>query len=190
YFGSIFAYLGEGEAPEFPRLLYFEETDLPCEVSYMEWPCNYFTQLDNATDPAHVSIAHWHFGTPLPEKVIAQETECGLVLNAPGPGRKLAPSYVHMPNAHEWGGPPRGGKTMWNYARGWRVPLDDYHHARFGIEVMASSPEEARKRWEDRNRDDARPEDIAQAVLEGRMSPRQLDVEQMSGPSMTNIQDY
>jgi 5,5'-dehydrodivanillate O-demethylase len=171
-------------------LLDFEETPYPCEISYMEWPCNYFTQLDNAVDPAHVSIAHWHFRTPLPSRVVARENECGLIITADGQGRKKTPSYVHMPNAHEWGGPPRGGKSVWNYARGWRVPLDDYHHARFGIEAVAGSEEEARERWVERTGGGTAPEEVAEEVLAGRMSPKDLDVEQQSGPSMTNIQDY
>jgi 5,5'-dehydrodivanillate O-demethylase oxygenase subunit len=101
-----------------------------------------------------------------------------------------APSYIHLPNAHEWGGPPRGGKSMWNFARGWRVPIDDYHHARFGIEAVAASREEAQKRWNDRSDTSKDPHDVAEMVLAGRMSPRELDLEQYPGPSMTNIQDY
>src|SRR5207244_11471453 len=62
YLGLIFAYLGEGEAPEFPRLPEYEHPEYVNTLSHFVWPVNYFTQLDNSIDQAHTAIAHWQFG--------------------------------------------------------------------------------------------------------------------------------
>ena len=61
YLGLIFAYLGEGEPPEFPRLPEFEN-DFIHDIWTGIWPCNYFTQLDNAVDTLHTTFVHWQFG--------------------------------------------------------------------------------------------------------------------------------
>src|SRR4051812_28753445 len=77
YLGFVFAYLGEGEAPEFPLLPEFEHPEYINEVSMLMWPGNYFTQLDNAVDQCHTAITHWHFGRGMP-KLSSLETEYGL----------------------------------------------------------------------------------------------------------------
>jgi len=181
YLGLIFAYLGEGEAPEFPRLLDYEETEFPVDTSYAVWPCNYFTQLDNAVDPLHVSIAHWHFGAPTEKHLAAQEHEWGL---------KVGAGHFELPNAHEWGGAPNGSKGSWNYARGWRVPVDDQHHLRFGIEVVASTSGEGARRAALREQWAQRGMDASEAVLAGLESSKEQTPDRFPGPALTNVQDY
>jgi 5,5'-dehydrodivanillate O-demethylase len=190
YLGLIFAYLGDGAPPPFPFLLDFEETDYPRDVSALVWPCNYFTQLDNAVDPSHTSITHWQFDRPLMKAVIAQEVECGLLVKTVDGGVEKTPSYFHMPNAHEWGGPPRGGKAAWNYARGWRVPVDDFHHIRFGLEVVATHGDEARLRGEWREKSAVIANQVAESALRGDVGTRDLTLAEYPGPALTNIQDY
>src|SRR5579871_2047258 len=53
YLGLIFVFMGEGEAPEFPRLPEFEHPEYVNELSMLMWPGNYFTQLDNSVDEGH-----------------------------------------------------------------------------------------------------------------------------------------
>jgi hypothetical protein len=43
--------------------------------------------------------------------------------------------YLTMPNTHEWAGPPGKDPSMGNFARSWRIPLDDEHHIRFDYRV-------------------------------------------------------
>src|SRR5579871_4545550 len=112
YLGLIFVYLGEGEAPEFPRLLDFEETEYPVQTSYAMWPCNYYTQLDNAMDPCHVTIAHWHFKNPMRRDLRAEEKPWGVAVAW---GSSEAAGHFELPNAHEWGGAPNGSKGSWNF---------------------------------------------------------------------------
>jgi len=191
YLGLVFAYLGEGEPPEFLRLLDFEESEFPVDPSCLIWPCNYFTQLDNAMDPEHTAIAHFQFNRPITKAVQAQETECGLLVTADlGGGVQKTPSYFTMPNGHEWGGPPRGGKNSWNYARGWRVPIDDYSHLRFGVEIVASHDGEGQQRAQWHEQAIGISNEVAQAILGGERDSRDMSLEQFPGPIMTNIQDY
>src|SRR4029078_10784938 len=57
YLGLIFAYLGEGEAPEFPRYSDLEQEGVRETSSYRR-DCNYFNNLENQCDPVHVAFAH------------------------------------------------------------------------------------------------------------------------------------
>ncbi|MBM2813182.1 MAG: pobA 2 [Chloroflexi bacterium] len=191
YLGLIFAYLGDGEPPAFPLLPEFDHPEYVIKHEVSLWPCNYFTQLDNSMDQAHTAIVHWQFQRGVPT-VSAEETEGGAVVNVVGPGYRN-PSYFMMPNAHEWGSPPRlGGKNKWSYARGWRVPVDDEHHCRFGIDVVPMTGEEAdryRQQQAERWARATRPwMDVAEDVIAGRMSPRDLKPEDY--PDLVNIQDY
>ncbi|HEY3115211.1 MAG TPA: Rieske 2Fe-2S domain-containing protein [Chloroflexota bacterium] len=191
YLGFVWAYLGEGEPPEFPRVPEFERPDYVVNLSYLEWPVNYFTQIDNAVDQAHTAMTHWHFGRGVPT-IRVDNTDYGVAVHASGPGYRN-PSHFHMPNAHEWGSPPRpGGADRWSYARGWRVPIDDSHYIRFGIDIVPLTGEEADKfqeRMAEREKKITRLGwEVGEDVLAGRMAPQELDPELY--PDLVNIQDY
>ncbi|MEA2640662.1 MAG: 5,5-dehydrodivanillate O-demethylase oxygenase subunit [Chloroflexota bacterium] len=191
YLGLIFAYLGEGEPPAFPRLPDYEDPEYTRDVEYLIWPCNYFTQLDNAVDQTHTSIAHWQFGRPIPEALVFHETDWGLDVSTQVDGAVRPPSHFLMPNAHEWGGAPRGDKVVWNYACGWRVPVDDQHHARFAVEVIASKGEAAQRRQARRvGGNDRALIEVAEAVMAGKVNGRELTPERYPEHQLTNIQDY
>ncbi|MGE0652490.1 MAG: Rieske 2Fe-2S domain-containing protein, partial [Alphaproteobacteria bacterium] len=54
YMGMVFAYLGEGEAPEFPL---FPEIDIEKDAVFFrrhEVPCNYFQRIENDLDELHI----------------------------------------------------------------------------------------------------------------------------------------
>src|SRR4051812_26449574 len=57
YLGLIFAYLGEGEAPELPRYEIFEQEGI-LSVGTEHLACNYFNRMDNSTDPVHTKFVH------------------------------------------------------------------------------------------------------------------------------------
>jgi len=192
YLGFVFAYLGEGEAPEFPRLPEFEHPEYVNELSMLMWPGNYFTQLDNSVDEGHTAITHWHFGRGMPEQISTEDTDYGIRLMTTGPGYGV-PDHFCMPNAHEWGAPPRpGAQDLWSYARGWRVPIDDQHYYRFGINVVpitGDAADEYRERTAARAAKIKRPgSEVAEDVLKGLLPPSELKPEVY--PDLVNIQDY
>ncbi|MBM2810666.1 MAG: hypothetical protein HW416_1425, partial [Chloroflexi bacterium] len=191
YVGLIFAYLGEGEPPEFPRLPEYEHPEFVNEVDMLMWPSNYFAQLDNAVDQCHTSIVHWHFNRGIP-KLSAKETEYGMMSLPEGPGYE-GPSHFIMPNIHEWTAPPRpGAQDCWSWARGWRIPIDDNHYYRFGINVVpltGDAAAEYAERQAARAARITRPGmELAEDVLSGRMSPIELKTD--PHPDLVNIQDY
>jgi 5,5'-dehydrodivanillate O-demethylase oxygenase subunit len=191
YLGFVWAYLGEGEPPEFARLPEFEHPEYVVTLTHLIWPVNYFTQIDNAVDQAHTAITHWQFGRGVPT-IKVEDTDYGLIVRASGPGY-VNPSHFFMPNAHEWGSPPRpGGADRWSYARGWRVPIDDRSYIRFGIDIVPLTGAEAdkyRERAAERQKKITRVgAEVAQEVLAGRMAPKEFDPELY--PDLVNIQDY
>ena len=127
YLGLIFAYLGEGEPPEFPLYPDWEEK-LQATDYYMR-ECNFFQHMNN--DTAHVPWVHGlRSGDPVP-LVTAVETDYGF--KSVYPDGRVHLSIFLMPNMSEVttvniGRPPydgRGGALFW------RVPIDDVSHYNF-----------------------------------------------------------
>jgi phenylpropionate dioxygenase-like ring-hydroxylating dioxygenase large terminal subunit len=59
YLGFIFAYLGEGAAPAFPRYPEIEEDNgFPLWNSKWDLPHNFFQRMENDLDEAHVHFVH------------------------------------------------------------------------------------------------------------------------------------
>jgi 5,5'-dehydrodivanillate O-demethylase oxygenase subunit len=138
YLGLVFAYFGEGAPPEFPRAPEFENDKHFAWVTTDIWPANYWAQLENSVDYAHTEFLHWHFHFKTPERVSVEETEYGVKVFVPGlsdTADHYDTMYLTMPNTHEWAGPPGKDPSMGNFARSWRIPLDDEHHIRFDYRV-------------------------------------------------------
>jgi 5,5'-dehydrodivanillate O-demethylase len=138
YLGLVFAYLGEGAPPPFPRSPEFENDRYLTLLTVDVWPANYWAQLENSIDYAHTEHLHWHFNFKTPEKVNVEETDYGIKVYVPGLSDTAAhydTMYFVMPNTHEWAGPPGKDPTMGNFARSWRIPQDDESHIRFDLRV-------------------------------------------------------
>ena len=127
YLGLIFAYLGEGEPPEFPLYPDWEEKLQTTDFYIRE--CNYFQHMNN--DTAHVPWVHGlRSGDPVP-MVTAVETDYGF--KSVYQDGRIHLSIFLMPNMSEItsvniGRPPydgRGGALFW------RVPIDDVTHYNF-----------------------------------------------------------
>ena len=85
YLGLVFAYLGDGAAPPFPRYPQLETEGVVDVSSYIRH-CNYFNTLENGVDQAHVPFTHsksnfTRFGLnwDIP-KITAEETEYGVAM--------------------------------------------------------------------------------------------------------------
>jgi len=193
YLGLIFAYLGEGEAPEFPRMPEYEHPEFVQEVTAVAWPGNFFVQIDNAVDQCHTAITHWHFNRGM-ATLTAKETEYGLISMPEGEGFS-DPSHFFMPNAHEWGlGPMKAARGPMYYSRGWRVPIDDNSYWRFGVSLLFLAGESADKYWAGQvaraKRTGQSAIQVGNAILSGAMSPMELKLHPEQYPDLVNIQDY
>src|SRR5438128_2304554 len=82
YLGLIFAFLGDGEPPEFPRYKEFEHFDGLLETDSYLRECNFFQNLENSLDQSHIGYVHGlsaaSFGQVLGRALQAQESDWGL----------------------------------------------------------------------------------------------------------------
>ncbi|MBM2810992.1 MAG: hypothetical protein HW416_1751 [Chloroflexi bacterium] len=147
YLGLIFVYVGEGEAPVFPRYSEIEREEGVLENWLEELPCNYFNRLDNAADSVHVPFVHSNRngkGARIPMNLQARETDYGMTCEDHSESRvardrsgwQRRPSMFHMPNMNLMDLGPKnkaleiGSRT----AVMWRVPIDDVNHIVIGAQ--------------------------------------------------------
>jgi len=145
YQGLVFAYLGEGEAPEFPTLSVFEDEGfVENRESYRPWP--FFTQLENSVDETHFNFTHRRtkfddigMNDEVPE-IHCEETPYGMLRmarrgNAVRKGHLLMPNWSLSSNyEHDKG---------WANHVVWRVPVDDATHTSFMADFVYKTGAEA-----------------------------------------------
>ena len=99
--GLVFAYLGEGPAPELPRYPVFESDDLILNLDSYTRACHFFNNLENAGDIAHIAFAHhdasvaWDEATDGPV-IAVEESQWGATIRATRPsGREIVSQFRH-----------------------------------------------------------------------------------------------
>jgi len=197
YLGMVFTYLGEDEPPPLPRYPEFERPEYLLFMSVSTWRSNYFTQLENSLDYAHGTFVHkqWQWGIPT---ITAQEVDGGVEVHVEGATEEPDYGYFSMPNAHEYATPPQvwWGTGARSFARGWRVPVDDYHHLRLDPEIVPLTGDAARHYVETRAADEARrqrdPVEIAESILAGDESLSDILKDPWALPAydLINIEDH
>jgi 5,5'-dehydrodivanillate O-demethylase oxygenase subunit len=197
YLGLVFAYLGEGEAPPFPRYAKLEEEGVLDVGSYVR-NCNYFNTLENGVDQAHVPFTHaksnfTKFGLnwDIP-KITAQETEYGVAMYGTRANGVSRVNHYLMPNILYIKGSPDESAEKWREAFAWRVPIDDVSHASFNLSLVHVTGDAA-ERYRERRRQQRQAvanllpaREMANAVLAGRLRIHDID----ERPDIVNIQDH
>jgi 5,5'-dehydrodivanillate O-demethylase len=193
YVGLIFAYLGEGEPPEFVRYPELEGEGI-LDAGVYTWPCSYFSSLENGVDHVHGAFVHgeirkevgW-FGVP---QVTAEESDWGIIHVGTRPDGGQRVVCHQWPNINQRkSGPPRGFPgTPWSEAIAWRVPVDDTHVSSFGVNLIHLTGADAERYLAERakGRPTVRAVDVGAAVLRG-----EERVHDVTDPRLaTNVQDY
>ncbi len=146
YLGLIFAYLGEGTAPIFPRHPEFESFDGLLEIdSYVRY-CNYFQNVENALDMSHVAFTHSDnmasFGTiGLGRNLSAEESDWGVSYRFRRDDGELRVQQFGMPNVFYMTALPTDADVGWQESLFWWVPIDDESHMQFSLHrVPATGP--------------------------------------------------
>ena len=197
YLGLIFAYLGEGVAPPFPRYAELEQEGEIDVGSYIRY-CNYFNTLENGIDQTHVPFTHaksnfTKFGLnwDIPQ-ITAAETAYGIAMHGTRKDGKARVNHYVMPNILYIKGSPESGQEGWREAFAWRVPVDDESHRSFNIALIHVSGDAAARL---RERQRQQQEIIAKLPSANEMAARALagkisvhDVEER--PDLVNIQDH
>lgn len=152
YAGLIFAYMGEGEAPEFslPRKSVFERPGALQFARLETWPCNWLQQVENSMDAVHVSFVH-HWGTvgsfgkvvnsSIPE-LSYEETDAGIrQIAVRSAGSKRVSDWT-FPNNNHVSHPTLEPDDPWVDVGVWMTPVDDENTMRFLIySIPSTTPE-------------------------------------------------
>lgn len=185
YLGFIFAYLGEGDPPEFPR---FPELEADGD-SILDWDsyvrnCNYFQNMENAFDNAHVGFVHRDidvaFDGLVDRPVIAAaENEWGIVRTVERSSGSERQTFFGMPNMYYMFAFPRDPKLTWTKSLFFWVPIDDEHHISYIVRRLPLSGDAAREYSERKaarkEARDLRHTDMAKLVLTGQIQREAVD---------------
>jgi 5,5'-dehydrodivanillate O-demethylase len=189
YLGLIFAYLGEGEAPPFPRYPEIEEDNgHPLWNAKWDLPHNFFQRMENDLDEAHVHFVHKTSADLAAELAVmpdfdAKETDYGILrIGTRQRGDKTDVRYSHMlmPNTTLIVVPPSNADDMWAVHLAFRVPVTDDKTQSFVVGRRKPRPQTVA--------DKTFPtvDEIVDAVLDGRMRMKDVDPRH---PMLFNIQD-
>lgn len=152
YCGLIFAYMGEGEPPEFdlPRKEAFEKDGMLVFARKEIWPCHWLQNVENSLDAVHVSFAHQIgkvgvFGeaitTDVPE-VRYQETEAGICQTALREGSERVSDWT-FPYGNYVAIPGLNVDDPWTEVSHWMVPVDTGHTLKIAVFATPSTTPEA-----------------------------------------------
>jgi 5,5'-dehydrodivanillate O-demethylase len=206
YLGLVFVYLGEGEPPSMPRYPECEGPGILDALTKGIWPCNYFSQLDNAGDPIHIPFTHKEarkragIQTPI-FRISPEETEYGIKYTSTSAEGKKVIRHFFMPNIvqlitnlrHDGillEDSPSGGAIMPRLV--WQVPVDDQSFTAFVVTYIPLTGEKAEKFWELRRQaqhdDGPSPQELGAAILAGRQQIRDVKVPDVY--KLIQVEDY
>jgi 5,5'-dehydrodivanillate O-demethylase len=192
YLGLVFAYLGEGDAPEFRRYPDFEREGLIKVGTPEIWPCNFFNRCENGLNSAHVPFTHRESALRVKRadrlatrNVSVEETDYGIRETQVVPGRPIQYVHFHMPNVNQprsalriQGSLQDAGSTFTDRLF-WYVPIDDRQSVTFVVDRIPLTGESA-KEFEERSSQAQHsaaisPNEIAEAILKGKMRLQDID---------------
>ncbi len=143
--GIVWAYMGPGEAPPFPRYDFLVREDGERILSGYLRECNFMNQLDNCLDPVHATILHGREINGVrqnPERaespefdVIADDLFASYVARraGPTPDKEWHREVSYTPPIlviHDGGSLP-GEQNAYFADVAWRMPVDDYNTQSF-----------------------------------------------------------
>lgn len=138
--GLIFAYMGPGEPPPFPRYDFLLRQDGERTYDGYVRDCNFMNQLDNCLDPVHATVLHGrevNGARENPERaetpefeVLADELFASYVARRQGPvaGKEWHREVSYTPPVlviHDGGSAPDDPNDYFADVA-WRVPVDDF----------------------------------------------------------------
>jgi 5,5'-dehydrodivanillate O-demethylase len=157
YMGLVFAYMGEGEPPEFdlPRKLLLERAGTLVANGRERWDNNWFQQVENSLDAVHVSFVHQALTVgPFGQAVTGaipdlsyEETSAGIRQTARRSESNVRVSDWTFPNNNHVTVPGLTPEDPWIDVFVWMTPNDDMNTTRFmiyGQQPGASAASQAR----------------------------------------------
>jgi 5,5'-dehydrodivanillate O-demethylase len=186
YIGLIFAYLGPGEPPPLPRYPRFERPDITLDVAGLRRICNYFNNIDNSLDNAHVRFVHQRHRDSVDDHIVTgdpvisvEESEWGIRRYVRYPDGKDLTFFFGMPNINFINGQVVDSVIKRADLMVFKVPVDDGSHIHFEVRAIPLSGE-AGNAWVGKRRmlraeaERDRPE-IVRAILAGKLHLNDVD---------------
>jgi nitrite reductase/ring-hydroxylating ferredoxin subunit len=143
--GIVWAYMGPGAPPPFPRYDFLAREDGERVLNGYLRECNFMNQLDNCLDPVHATILHGREVNGVrqnPERaespefeVLADDLFASYVARrqGPQPGKEWHREVSYTPPIlviHDGGSLPGDGNSYFADVA-WRMPVDDYNTQSF-----------------------------------------------------------
>jgi 5,5'-dehydrodivanillate O-demethylase len=195
YLGLIFAYLGQGEPPEFPLYSEFDEFEGLVEVDSYVRRCNYFQNVENALDMSHVGFTHGNNRVAfdkigLGRSLQAKESDWGVTYTFTRDDGELRIQQFGMPNIFYMTALPNDPEIGWQESLFWWVPIDDTTHMQFSIHRVPVTGEAAtrvhERRQARRSRIDISHQDACDQILSGRKRMEDFDFDRVD---LVRLQD-
>ena len=186
YTGLIFAFLGEGERPPLPRYPRFESSDITLDVAGLRRICNYFNNVDNSLDNAHVRFVHQRHRDSVDDHVVVgdpiisvEESDWGIRRYVKYPDGKDLTFFFGMPNINFINGQVVDPVIKRADVIVFKVPVDDENHIHFEVRAIPLTGAQGRAWIEERRvlREQAeqdRPE-LVRAILAGKLHLSDVD---------------
>jgi 5,5'-dehydrodivanillate O-demethylase oxygenase subunit len=184
YLGLIFAYLGDGAPPEFPRHPEFEHFDGMIEIDSYLRECNYYQNLENALDMSHVWFVHADnrasfSGIGRGASLESEESGWGISYSFVRADGARRTQQFGMPNVYYMTALPNDPDIGFQESLFWWVPLDDLNHVQFSIHRVPASGATAdrirERRQRRRSEIDIPHQRVCDDVLKGRVRLADLD---------------
>jgi 5,5'-dehydrodivanillate O-demethylase len=186
YIGLIFAYLGAGELPPLPRYAKLESPDISLDVAGLRRICNYFNNIDNSLDNAHVRFVHRRHRDAAQDQVVlgdpiisVEESEWGIKRYVKYPDGKDLTFFFGMPNINFINGQVVDPVIKRAAVLVFKVPLDDENHIHFEVRAIALTGERGQawieKRREMRAKAERDRPDLVRAILAGKLRLTDVD---------------
>ena len=187
--GMVFAYMGEGEPPDFPEYEFLEIDESHRSIYKVHLECNYLQACEGDFDPSHVSYLHRrmtdaptagtiaggeegrdsgsYFKANVRPKLSFEKTDYGVRIfserELDGAKKYLRVTNFLLPSLACIAGRQAGD----GYSAVWRIPIDDTHHWRFGFQFQRSAPLD-RKKYDEQNKTEIGPDYMPYRTLANR----------------------
>jgi len=181
YLGLVFAFLGQGPAPEFPRYPEFENFDGLLEIDSYSRNCNFFQNLENALDMAHVGFVHGDNrasfqGIGLGRSLKALESDWGITYTFTRADGRERIQQFGMPNIFYMTALPNEEDVEWQESLFWWVPVTDLIHMQFSLHRVPLRGEAVvrfkARREVRRSQIDVSHQELCEDILAGRATMR------------------
>ncbi len=184
YLGLIFAWLGDGAPPDFPRHPEFEHCAGMIEVDSYLRECNYYQNLENALDMSHVWFVHADnrasfSGIGHGGRLEAEESGWGVSYTFARADGARRTQQFGMPNAYYMTALPNDPEIGFQESLFWWVPIDDSRHMQFSLHRVPATGEVGRRirarRQQRRSQIDLAHQRVCDDVLKGRVRLADID---------------